>query len=349
VAFADPGPGVPASAAEVTEAWLAHALATGLPGCAPRLEAVERIGETFGLASVVLRCRLGGQEVPASLVAKLWATDGPGGTRELHFHDVLAARCPLRMPRALHGARDPRRERAVLLLEDVAGAEQGDCLVRATLPDARSLARALAGLHAAWWGDRGLARHDWLPSLARSERDPAWLASRREQFLRRFGGQVTPRIRRWVERVEVLQARANERLRDAPETLLHGDLHLDNVLFEGAGRTPVLLDWARVGRGPAALDVGELMWSIAPAGSEDDVLGTYTRALADLGVPARPEALWSRELGGALLRKFLRETCGVAGWEPTLDREWRILEVTFERLDESLARWERVDPGLFEA
>jgi len=341
--------GVPASASELTDAWFARALATSFPGSAPRLEAVERIGETFGLASVVLRCRLRGSGVPASLVVKLWATDGPGGTRELHFHDDLAARCPLRMPRAFHGGWDRGCERAVLVLEDIADAVQGDCLVRASLPDARSLAHALAALHAACWGDAGLARHDWLPSLARSEREPEWFTSRREGFLRRFGGQVPPRVRRLVERVELLQARANERLAGAPETLVHGDLHLDNVLFEGTERTPVVLDWARVGRGPAVLDVGELVWSIAPSGGEAEVLEAYTRALAERGVPARPEGVWSRELGGALLRKSIRETCGVAGWEPALEREWRILEVTFERLDESLARWEGEDPELFGA
>jgi len=349
VTFEDPGVSVPASASEVTDAWLARALAASFPGGAPRLETVERIGETFGLASVVLRCRLRGPGVPASLVVKLWATDGPGGTRELHFHDGLAARCPVRMPRTYHGGWDRRRERAVLVLEDLVDAVQGDCLMRANLPDARSLAHTLAALHAAWWGDASLARHDWLPSLARSEREPEWFVSRREKFLQRFGGQVPPRVRRVVERVEVLQAQASERLAVAPETLLHGDLHLDNVLFEGTGRTPVVLDWARVGRGPAVLDVGELVWSIAPAGGEAEVLGAYTRALAEHGVPARPETTWSREMGGALLRKSIRETCGVAGWEPTLERERRILEVTFERLEESLARWEREDPGLFGA
>jgi hypothetical protein len=66
-------------------------------------------------------------------------------------------------------------------------------------------------------------------------------------------------------------------LRRAPGVAVHGDLHLDNVLFgpEDAGRRPVVLDWGSVCTGPSAIDVFPfLAMSLSP---ED-----HTRHAADL-------------------------------------------------------------------
>src|SRR5262249_3570901 len=129
-------------------------------------------------------------------------------------------------------------------------------------PGAEAMARAVAALHATWWESPELAATEWLPPL--SVRTREWLLERREKCFQRFGNRLTPWGRELLDRVESVSARGDELLGEAPHPLLHADLHLDNVLFEGASDKPVILDWARVARGPAAIDLVELMFVMSP-------------------------------------------------------------------------------------
>jgi aminoglycoside phosphotransferase (APT) family kinase protein len=94
-------------------------------------------------------------------------------------------------------------------------------------------------------------------------------------------------------------------LRRTPGVAVHGDLHLDNVLFapEGARRRPVVLDWGSVCAGPGAVDVFPfLAMSLSP---ED-----HTRHAADL--------LADLAMGSTCLddgrRRLLCYFAGVIGW-----------------------------------
>ena len=164
--------------------------------------------------------------------------------------------------------------------------------------------------------------------------------------MRRFGDRLDDFSRGLLDRVETLLARSDERLAAAPETLLHADLHLDNVLFAGARQRPILLDWARAARGPAAIDVIELLVEIVEPEDREFVLASYLEALAAAGVKM-DAAEFRRQLGGALLRKFARTTYGIANWEPKSARESRILASALARIHEALPAWRADDPGLF--
>jgi aminoglycoside phosphotransferase (APT) family kinase protein len=96
----------------------------------------------------------------------------------------------------------------------------------------------------------------------------------------------------------------------APVRLTHGDLHLDNVVFRGAGM-PVILDWASAALGPVALDVFPFVaTSLAPADQRsasalvdellDGLVGDDTAARARLVDDGR--------------RALLRYFAGVVGW-----------------------------------
>jgi aminoglycoside phosphotransferase (APT) family kinase protein len=65
---------------------------------------------------------------------------------------------------------------------------------------------------------------------------------------------------------------------EGDETMVHGDLHPDNVLLSPRG--PVLIDWANAGRGRAADDVA-MAWLIIAA--SDMPGGRVARLLARLG------------------------------------------------------------------
>jgi thiamine kinase-like enzyme len=322
---------VPASMAEVTSEWLAEVLRAPA-----RLVGAERFGHDFGLTSVLLRCRLEGAR---SVVVKLWASDGQAGSGEVLFYSALAPRLGIRVPHCYYGSVDEATRRGVLVLEDLDGARQGNCLVLADPRDAAAIAATLATLHATWWGRPDLAA---LPQ-APLERELEWLETRSAQFLERF--RADPGTRSLLENVLAVQARARERLADAVDTLVHADLHLDNVLFED-GERPVVLDWARAARGPAAIDLVELLLAMTPLRHFDDTFRIYTEGLRGHGIEVDAVAL-RQQVGGALLRKLIRETCGVALWEPAGEREQAILRTTMERNAEAIEWWRARDPELF--
>jgi Ser/Thr protein kinase RdoA (MazF antagonist) len=143
-------------------------------------------------------------------------------------------------------------------------------------------------------------------------------------------GWIRPWLRRTAHDVDALDALAGEMIarvwqRDGstplPSGLCHGDLHLENVRFDGAA--PTLFDFEAGGIGPCAYDLA-CYWrkrvALAPPGEEplyaewDALLRGYTRvralapselhaipALATLraiwtmALPASPHARWGRD------------------------------------------------------
>ncbi|MCA9750569.1 MAG: aminoglycoside phosphotransferase family protein, partial [Gemmatimonadetes bacterium] len=200
---------------------------------------LARIGEGFGLASEVYRVTCtpaatsdpSAPSTPCTFVIKLWSTEGVAGTREVAFYREFGGDPGLRIPRAFHGALDLDRARGVLVLEDIRDATQGDCLDTLDVDRQAAIARMMARFHARWWSDPRLREHSWLPSMRAYDRAPDWYSLRRRQFLERCGEDLRPEIRPWLESAPALISRSHELLADVPDTLLHGDFHLDNVLF----------------------------------------------------------------------------------------------------------------------
>jgi hypothetical protein len=110
----------------------------------------------------------------------------------------------------------------------------------------------------------------------------------------------------------------------------------------------VLLDWARVAQGPAALDLAELLFEMAPMTRVDWLIGVYVGEIHRRGIADSDESSLRQQLGGALLRKFIAATCGVARWEPHSEREQEIIETGLERMVRAIEIWERQDPELFQ-
>lgn len=311
---------VPSSAEELTTEWLGAVL-----GKAVSQAQTGRIGEGYGLQSTIYRCRLSGDGVPRSVVVKLWASEREADLREVLFYAELARRLGLRLPRCYHGAIDGAR--AVLVLEDLEHARQGDCLEQLDRRGATVLARQLAAMHATWWERPELTAAQWLPPM--SVRTHEWLVTRRAKCLETFGDRLPWWVSQWLERVEEINARALELLSGAPQTLLHADLHLDNVLFEGDAEHPVIIDWARVARGPAAVDLVELIFSIAP--EWEPALNIYMEELRQRRVEVDEPAL-HRQISGALLRRFISATCGITHFEPKSERERALVKVDQARV-----------------
>ncbi|MBX3119232.1 MAG: aminoglycoside phosphotransferase family protein [Fimbriimonadaceae bacterium] len=333
---------VPVSHSDITSEWLSCAL--GLENV--ELNSTQQIGEEYGLASIVFRCNLVGTGSPESVIVKLWSTDGQGGDREVEFYRKFGADPGLRVPACYFAKLDRELGRGVVVLEDFVEAEQGNCLHCLKLQDSLNLVDAISAFHAKWWQASTLDSADWLPSIPILNRQPDWYEARNERFQEKYGLMIGDQVKALICDPMRLQDKVRERLASGGQTLLHGDLHLDNVLFESVSRQPVILDWARVSKGPAVLDFTEIVFSICEPEDRDQVFQSYLTNLQSHGVEIEREELIS-QLGGALIHRLIRFTFGIANWEPQRDREREIIKTELSRLDQSLLSWKERDSLLF--
>jgi hypothetical protein len=327
---------VPVTESDITLDWVRCWFGAGV-------EAIraERIGEAYGLSSMLYRCRMAGTGIPDSVVVKLSESEREADLREVPFYSTFATRMGVRLPHCYGGAIEGRH--AVLVIEDFEHATQGDCLDQLDLAGAAAMARMVAVIHATWWQSPELSSAAWLPPM--SVRTREWLLTRREKCLERFGDRLPPLALELLEQVEFVSARALELLADAPQTLLHADLHLDNVLFDGGPDRPVILDWARVSRGPAAIDLVELLFLLSP--DSESALAIYLEEMQRRGVAVEGPAL-HRQIGGALLRRFISATCGISRWDSPSERERKIIETDQRRVFRAIEEWGRQDSGLLQ-
>lgn len=319
---------VPRHAEEVTAAWLDESLAGRLGSPVTDVE-VGRIGEEHGLVSTILRVTWQGPDGAGHLVVKLWSTSQVPGPGEVGFFGTFAPRVDCPIPACLLAAIDHDAGRGVLVLEDLSHLEQGDSTSLLSLPRARSLAHTLTGLHGPWWNDPRLHEASWLRVLPHAwDRD--WFVDRRARFMARFGDRLDEVTGPLLARIEPAYASARGRLSGTPQTLLHGDLHLDNVLIDPGSDGVVLLDWAMVGRGPAAIDLAQVLFVIGEPGDRDPLMAAYLDGLSDHGIIVERELL-AEQLAAAVLVLFVTWTCAIARWEPATERETQILDAGIER------------------
>ena len=179
--------------------------------------------------------------------------------------------------------------RYALLIEDLGG----DTTVfdMASPPNRDQLATALevlAELHAGFWGDDSLAGHEVFrplltttPGLYQTVGRKRCLAMAEARWAAWLDADHVALINEALDRFPADVERLNE-----PVTMVHGDPRSDNILYRSDGQV-VLLDWALVGHGHPAFDIGYLLSStLAP---EDIHLRTalvegYEAALAGHGV-----------------------------------------------------------------
>jgi hypothetical protein len=303
-----PDPGIPASPGALTPGWLTRALrSTGTITDATVTSChVELFGGGKGFSGQIARVGLGYDVAeagaPASVVAKFQSPHPDPDIRaavfqsriherEFRFYRDVAREVALRTPRMYYGALRPETGECVLLLEDLAPAQTPDMLEGCTADDAALALRHLATFHAAWWGHPRLGAMDWLPAFdEQAENDQRQYAQAWEVFLKKLGdllpgGMVTlgARLRYHVVAVKRYLGRP-------PQTFLHGDFHLHNLLFDPApgARTLTVIDWQACSRGRATRDLAHFLVTGLPPdrrrAHESDLLRLYHTTLTGHGV-----------------------------------------------------------------
>jgi phosphotransferase family enzyme len=335
---------VPETPDDLTPAWLTAALAeTGVlrRGSVAAVE-WERVGGDYGFTGLVARVRLRYEgadgDAPPSLIAKLpmAVEDVVSGYRARQERDPALARryferCAREerfyreigatfAPALYYSAVDDVRRRVVLLLEDLTGGRQGDVLQGCSIEDVAFVLDDIAPFHARWWGERapvhafprGGGDHD-----ARQER----YAGQVDLLLERYGDALPPAVRRLLERLRSRLAGVLTALASGPHSLIHADLHLDNVIFDarGDGRSAVVLDWQTASVGCPASDVALFLFGSLRIedrrAAEAMLLDRYATLIARHGVRGYGVGDLRRDCRLAVLAVL----AGTVGWLTSLN------------------------------
>jgi aminoglycoside phosphotransferase (APT) family kinase protein len=257
----------------------------------------ERIGTEFGFggASWLLTDRSG-----TRLVVKVEEAARTG--RALAALGAVGEALDGNVPVVLDGWVDEDADRGVILFEHIAPAVQGDVLRATSLPQSEALVDVMADLH-------GLAVPDALDAFEVTRWEPERWLDRVEGASSRFPDLVEPHRGWLLGEFPVSLAGARDRMEASEPVLMHGDLHLDNVLWRPAV-TPVVLDWSNAGAGPASRDLLVLVGGGIPDGHRSGMVDRYAAATA-----RRAEAVVADLLDAA--HWMLR---GVVGWAAAAER-----------------------------
>ena len=144
-----------------------------------------------------------------------------------------------------------KERRYLIIMEDLSQFQPGDQFEGA---DPEACARVLeqfAAAHRSFWEAPGLNDSFWLlPMDIDARLREGMFRQTRDIFL----AQASDRLRPYVEWLGENSAALTRRLtQEAPTTLIHCDLRLDNVCFDGSNCA--FLDWQLTRSGPAAYDV----------------------------------------------------------------------------------------------
>ena len=212
---------------------------------------------------------------------------------EVRFYREVAARVRIRLPAVYAAEIEPETGWFTLLMEDVAGARQGDQIAACTPDVAVAVLEGMAGLHAPCWESPELAGLEWLNRNTPESVEflGAMVSSLLPGFLERYEGQLTPEHQD-VCRVYAENVPAYVSLRTGPRTAAHGDFRLDNFLFEPNDPEPVVVDWQTAVWAGAAFDVayfvGGCLTTEDRRAHQDDLLAHYHDTLCRLGVRDYP-------------------------------------------------------------
>ncbi len=286
----------------LTDSWLSSVLQTEV-----KVGETSRIGD--GLVGMNIRLELASDgSVPASIIAKLPSPDPTSKAtgialrnyeREVKFYVEIAPTVDIRVARCFHAEWDAASGDFVLLMEDLAPAEQGNQLTGCDNDQARTAVLELAKLHGPRWGDDTLDDVEWLGR--RTPQDAQQLAMLWSMFLpgfmNVFGKYLSVEASDLIERFgQKIAAWVDDR--DAPNTVTHGDYRLDNLMFGNLvdGSTIAAVDWQTPGHGLGITDVSYFLGAgVLPEERrriERDLVDQYGLALAGYGVDVDAEDLW---------------------------------------------------------
>ena len=302
----------------LTAEWLSEAL--GWPISSVRQEILGQ-GQGFLGDIIRLHLESDSEDAPSTVVAKIpKKTNRHMGEmlgvyeREVMFFNDMADQVPSRIPEIYFSHYDPdagsakqkeilaaldrtprflipligflgkkiagaKNRRYLVIMEDLSQFEPGDQFAGAGPEACAAVLEQFATTHRTFWEGPGLDDKFWLlPLDIDANMRQGMFRQVRDDFLAEADEELAPYINWLTDNSAELTRRLTE---EAPTTLIHCDLRLDNICFNG--EHCAYLDWQLTRSGPAAYDVAYFMGSaLAPeatAEEEDHILARYYRAL----------------------------------------------------------------------
>jgi hypothetical protein len=294
---------VPTSPSDLTPGWLTEKLR--LAGALRSAEVVDLVSRPCGTGLLgdcyrIIPTYSGEQDgAPATLVGKFAAADAGSRafaraealyTREVAFYRELAPRLPVRTPRAYFADVDRNGVDFLLLLEDLAPAEECDQLSGCSVDQAALALEQAAALHGSSWHRPELLTFDWLHStIAAWHRIGAAFPASQAAFRERYEDQLEPEFLAIGDRLSSELPGWLATL-DEPRCLWHCDFRLDNLLFGArGGEIPLaVVDWQAVAAAPGVIDASYFLGAGLPVqqrrSHERALIRHYHQALLAHGV-----------------------------------------------------------------
>ena len=202
-----------------------------------------------------------------------------------HQGQILALldRLPLFMSRWINALGSKiaasKNRRYILVIEDLSFMQPGDQIVGLDLEGCNHVLTGIAKMHRHYWKTNALDNHFWLLKL---DIDANLRFGVFKDHVEEFRNTVSKSL--WPH-LDALKSDGPNLMRTffalTPTTLIHCDLRLDNILFDGNNCT--YIDWQLVRYGPAAYDVAYFLSSALHAEVTkeeiDQILRVYHRAL----------------------------------------------------------------------
>lgn len=298
----------PMSPSELTPEWLTTRLrdAGVLHDASVRSFELSSLGEGMGMLSVLTRVALQYDRdeagAPASLIAKFATrseTNRPVADamrvyeREAVFLRDIGPRTGAALPQMYGVELELPSGEFVLLMEDLGSYRMGDQVAGCGPDEARTVLDAVAPVHAAFWNDVDRPELAFAPRIDGDMQRigmSGMCATGWDPFIERFGRHVPDAIRDVKDRYVSSCEELHRRMARLPQTLAHGDLRLDNIMFgtEPEHRPAVVLDWQGVIVSAGVQDVAYLLTQNLTIDDrrahEAELLAHYHGRLVELGV-----------------------------------------------------------------
>jgi hypothetical protein len=173
-----------------------------------------------------------------------------------------------------------KKRRYLVVMEDLAAFRPGDQLAGAEVEACARVLEQFAPAHARFWGGEALSGKFWLLPMDIDARMREFMFRR---SLEAFRAEASDHLRPCVDWLGRNYAQLTRTLTaQAPVTLVHSDLRLDNVCFDGSNCA--YLDWQLLRAGPAAYDVAYFLGgALCERAGRDDEMGILERYHAALG------------------------------------------------------------------
>ncbi|VEG56029.1 aminoglycoside phosphotransferase [Mycolicibacterium aurum] len=289
---------IPRSPSDITPAWLGSVLGTDVAEVEVSSIGTGQTGATYRVTATYAP-EAQSPTPPATFAVKLPAQDDTvrervalGYLSEVEFYSSVTNDVAIPVPGCFHTEIAPGGTDFVLVLADMAPAEQGDQIAGCSPAEAVLAVEALAGLHGPSWGER---RFFDLASIvmpkpgdeaaAKGMGEVSVMAA--DITLDKLGASVSEEDR---DTLLTSMSLVTPWLLAEPDrfSLMHGDYRLDNLLYDPDRTRVTVVDWQTIGIGLPARDLAYFTaTSLLPddrAAAERGLVERYHAALLTHGV-----------------------------------------------------------------